>query len=299
MIKLSNIAITHISLVKSGANGKSIIYKSNNIKVPKYENIINIKKTDKEQGVIYGIVYSPDEEDSQGDFADSEEIKKAAYAFMKAKNINNVDMNHTFENVDAFVAESWIVKANDSIFPNEKEGSWAVAIQLESDELKALAKSGEIAGLSMAGDAEKTEVQKAEDSASKFKKLWEALGESITGFSIDVWTSIQKGKEVDTEKYKDELKAKIKDSTGALEKSFNEVAEKADSAEHAVVKQQKEVEELKKSNSDKDKKIESLVKSVELLEKSSVEIHEALKKSTQLNGLKNKKIEKDDTKGIV
>ena len=84
-----------------------------------------------------------------------------------------------------------------------------------------------------------------------------------------------------------------------MEKSFNEVAEKADSAEHAVVKQQKELEELKKSNSDKDKKIESLVKSVELLEKSSVEIHEALKKSTQLNGLRNKKIEKDNTKGIV
>jgi hypothetical protein len=129
-IELSNIDITHISLVKKGANGKQIIYKS--AKDGKYKKDIEIKKSDSEKGIVYGIVYSPDEVDSQGDYATADEIEKAAYGFMKSLNQRNVDVEHSFVSEDAFVAESWILKSNDPIFPDEPEGSWAVAIKLES-----------------------------------------------------------------------------------------------------------------------------------------------------------------------
>ncbi len=304
MIKLSNIAITHISLVKSGANGKSIIYKSADTDAP-YENRISIKKTDEEQGVVYGIVYSPDEVDSQGDMTDVSEIKKAAYAFMKAKNVGNVDVNHDFNNTDAFVAESWIVKGGDEIFPDEKQGSWAVAIQLESEELKKMAKDGEIAGLSMAGTAEKTEVAKAEDSA--WKKLWTALGESISGFNMEFWTRIEKGESVDMDKYQKELKEKLQEATGSVEKAVEKIAEEADDAKQATAEQAKEIKALKKSNADKDKlikeqgeKLEALTKDVKESGEKTAEIEETLKKSSQNNNPKDKKLEKeDDLKGVV
>lgn len=134
--RLKDIKITHISLVKEGANGKSFIYKGED----GYFCNVQIAKSDEEKGVVYGIVYSPDEIDSQGDSATKEEIEKAAFLFMKNLNINNVDKNHDFKPVGAFVCESWIVKSGDPLFGEEKVGSWAVGIKLESDDLKTAVK---------------------------------------------------------------------------------------------------------------------------------------------------------------
>ncbi|MBE3607045.1 hypothetical protein CCAL13119_08925 [Campylobacter sp. RM13119] len=164
-VKLKNLNITHISLVKAGANKKNIIYKSSK-ENPSYEKMIKIAKNDEEKGVIYGIVYSPDEVDTQGETADAKEIEKAAYAFMKGLNGANIDREHDFKPDGAYVAESWIVRENDALFKSEKIGSWAVAIKLENDELKEAVKKGEIAGLSMAGTAQREGVSKSEDSVS-------------------------------------------------------------------------------------------------------------------------------------
>ena len=62
--KLTNLSITHISLVKAGANKKSIIYKSD-ASEPSFEKDVSIAKFDEEKGVVYGIVYSPDEVDKR------------------------------------------------------------------------------------------------------------------------------------------------------------------------------------------------------------------------------------------
>lgn len=152
--KLENLEVSCISLVKSGANKKSIIYKSNSS--ANIQKEIKIAKSS-DEGVIYAVVYSPDEIDTQGEFADANTIKKAAYGFMKSGFTKNVDKEHDFKSVDAFIAESWLIRKGDPLFPNEKEGSWAVGIKLESEELKAAVKSGEIAGISMAGLANKIE----------------------------------------------------------------------------------------------------------------------------------------------
>lgn len=223
--KLSGITITHISLVKAGANNKSIIYKSCD-KEPIYKKQIEIKKSDVEEGVVYGIVYSPDEIDTDDEYADAGEIKKAAYSFMKNKNTVNVDKDHSFANEKAFIAQSWITKENDATFPNEKQGSWAVAIQLEDEELKKAAKNGEIAGISMAGVAVSTK----EKSADKNESLIETIKKTFE-------TILNKNKEskVNEKEIEDAIKKaveplvtqvnKLSDELKGLKVNYNETKE--------------------------------------------------------------------------
>ena len=45
----------------------------------------------------------------------------------------------------SFVAESWITKGSDPLFPDEPEGSWAVGIRVEDESLWASVKKGELA----------------------------------------------------------------------------------------------------------------------------------------------------------
>lgn len=169
---LKNIKVEFISLVHKGANRKSVIWKSAD-KEPDNQREIPIKKTDEEKQLVYGIVYSPDEVDTDGDYTTSAEIEKSAHDFMKSARVGNVDKDHSFEKEDgAFVAESWIVRKEDPVFPDEKEGSWAVAIKVEDEELWSLVKKGDIGGLSIGGVADK--IAKAADfnSVQTVEGLW-------------------------------------------------------------------------------------------------------------------------------
>lgn len=239
--KLKDIAITHISLVKAGANGKAIIYKSADA-TPTYDKQIVIKKTDNEKGIVYGIVYSPNEVDTDGEFTDANEIVKAAYGFMKAKNTTNVDKQHSFENEKAFVAESWIVKKNDSIFPDEKEGSWAVAIKLEDDELKKAVKDGEIAGISMAGTAQKEDVEKSfslSDLLDVFTKLFSSTSVNLSGHVYN-----DKINKQEDELKKEDIEAAVKVAVEPFIKSVKDLEGKVETLE----KEKKEMEDLLKQS---------------------------------------------------
>jgi hypothetical protein len=269
--QLSSIAITHISLVKAGANGKSIIYKSSDAK-PSYMKQIEIKKSD-EEGVVYGIVYSPDEVDTDGDYATADEIKKAAYSFMKNKNTANVDKDHSFDIEKAYIAQSWIIKSGDATFPDEKEGSWAVAIQLEDDALIKSVKDGEIAGISMAGTAMKKEdsqsVEKADEKSFSLNDMVEAFKKVFGYTSISVHGSYDKNIDKSTKKEEDlkkeDLEAAIKDAVEPLVK-----------------------------------KVGDLETQVETLKKSDEETKEALKKSKQNNDPAPAAVEKEnEIKGIL
>lgn len=272
MPRLSNIAITHISLVKAGANKKSIIYKSSE-KEPEYSKEISFKKSDDEKGIVYGIVYAPEQKDTDGDFASADEIIKAAYSFMKERNTTNVDKQHSFENVEAFVAESWIVKENDSVFPDEPVGSWAVAIKLENEELKKAVKDGDIAGLSMAGTAIKKEDKeltlKADvktfslnDLVDAFKSMFSSTYVNISG---NAYSDVNKSNKENTQKMEKE----------EIEKALNDALEPL----------KKEIDTLKTKN--------------EVLEKSNKEMEEALKKSKQDNNPLEIKKEANPIKGIM
>ncbi len=275
-IELSDIAITHISLVKAGANGKEFIYKSTAVSAG-YENIISIKKTDEEQGVVYGIVYAPEEVDSQGDFASAVEIKKAAYAFMKSLNAKNVDVEHSFNNENAFVAESWIVKTGDSIFPNEPDGSWAVAIQLESEALKKSAREGELQGLSMAGQATKTEVEKAESIGdSAFKNFFTTMADITTGVWVEFSTYVEKSKNKGDTNMAEVMKSYAEIMKEKLVKATKEAGD-------ALSTQNAKVEKLEASaqkTADTVKALEGSVAQLQAVNKELVGKNETLEKTT-------------------
>ncbi len=321
--RLTDINVTHISLVKAGANGKVFIYKSA-ADPGGYEHTIEIRKTDEEQGIVYGIVYSPGQVDTQGDFAEAGDIKKAAYGFMKSLNAKNVDVGHSFQNEDAYVAESWLTKSGDPIFPDEPEGSWAVAIQLESDELKEMAKSGDLAGLSMAGTAQKTEVKKA-DEDTPLKRLFSAFADAVGEVWFDFGGRIAKSKEEgfdmkkEMESLGDSIKKKINASVagvaGEIEKSNKEQAEKIEALEKSAKEAGEKMDELVKSNEELKKANEDLVtvnndlkkdneklsddlkkqgEKITDLEKKTGDVEETLKKSSQKKDIKKDEAKKDN-----
>jgi len=160
--------ISFISLVKAGANQKVVIWKSaaQPGELTLQKEII-ILKTDDEKQMVYGIVYSPGEVDTDGDFATAAAIEKMAYKFMKNGKTPNVDQQHDFVADEGFVAESWITKSGDPLFADQPVGSWAVGIKVENQETWALVKSGEIKGLSMAGAAQTVPVQKKNGGVMK------------------------------------------------------------------------------------------------------------------------------------
>jgi hypothetical protein len=174
--RLKKVDANFISLVGKGANNKIIIFKSANITGGlQYEKQVSIKKIDEDQHLVYGIVYSPDEVDLQGDLASADVIKDMAYNFMKNARTNNVDQQHNFIGDEGFVAESWLTKQGDTIFPSEKVGSWAVGIKVEKEETWQLVKKGEITGLSLAGLAAVEEVSKPDVNGQESNGFFEKI----------------------------------------------------------------------------------------------------------------------------
>lgn len=174
--RLKKVEAEFISLVGKGANNKIIIFKAGqNAGGFQIQKQVEIKKLDEDQRMVYGIVYSPDEVDLQGDIASAEVIKDMAYSFMKNAKTNNVDQQHNFISDEGFVAESWLTKTGDSIFPLEKEGSWAVGIKIEKEETWQLVKNGEITGLSLAGLAVVEEVKKADAQNKTMNNFFEKI----------------------------------------------------------------------------------------------------------------------------
>ena len=196
MRRLKKIDVNFISLVDKGANRKKLIFKRDGAGEFAFEKFLNIKKQDIEERMIFCIVYSPEEPDTQGDSASADVIKDAAYNFMRSARTNNVDKQHDFVPDEGFVAESWIIKENDFVFPEEAQGSWAVGIKVENDDTWELIKSGNITGISLAGLAVTEEIAKeveapsggvkdSEDNLIRFsiQSLIGKLEEALAGFN--------------------------------------------------------------------------------------------------------------------
>lgn len=231
--RLSDIEITHISLVKEGANGKTVIYKSKE-ECGEYSRDVKIVKSNDEKGIVYGIVYSPDEIDSQGDMASAEEIEKAAFSFMKSLNINNVDKNHDFKPEGAFVCESWIVKSGDPLFSDQKVGSWAVGIKLESNELRDAVKKGDLKALSMAGTATKQDDGLLKSLLKGFEAILKGLNKEN---SLKEGENLQKDKEVeDVLKGLEDINIKFKE-LDTLREEINELKNELKKSKQDVEKQ--------------------------------------------------------------
>ena len=152
MAKLLNLNVNFISIVDDGANRKPIVYKNDTGDQARFDLPIRIVKSDEEKGLIYGVVYEPDTVDTQGDWADSATIERAAHDFLIKGKVRMVDTMHDYTPIDGGVVESFIKNGEAKNYPDAKDGAWLVAIKPD-DMTKMKVKSGEYRGLSLSGTA--------------------------------------------------------------------------------------------------------------------------------------------------
>jgi hypothetical protein len=147
---ISEASITHLSLVKRGANRtRFAVIKAENALARE----VPIAKADDERHLAYGAVYVPNVPDSHNDWMSADEIEKAAHRFLASGAVNNVDHEHDLKNTGSVVVESFIARDGDADFP---VGAWVVGVHVPSPDLWRMVKSGEITGFSMFGQGIKT-----------------------------------------------------------------------------------------------------------------------------------------------
>jgi len=104
-----------------------------------------------EKGLIYGVVYAPNEVDTDGDFADAEEIECAAHNFLPDAVMN---LHHKDNLEDVQVVESYIAPCDFKMGEQVvTKGSWVLVTKVCNEDLKKAIASGEITGYSLEGSA--------------------------------------------------------------------------------------------------------------------------------------------------
>jgi hypothetical protein len=120
----------------------------------KFDSIIELLPVEKagDEHIVYGIVYQPDTVDAQGDKANAEEIKKAAYDFME--NVQTFKVMHKGKKVKVKILENYIAPVDFTIEKrNVKKGSWVLVTRILDKKLWKEIKAGKLTGYSMAGYA--------------------------------------------------------------------------------------------------------------------------------------------------
>lgn len=151
MANLKDLSVSFLSLVARPATGKGLTLKSDN-PAERFTTFDLVVKND-EMMRAYGIVYSPGQVDAHGDSADADTIRRAQAEFMREGRLKNIDVEHSFNAEQAYVAESWLVRKGDPLFPGEPEGSWAAGIQIGDPDIWRQLKAGDLTGISLAGVA--------------------------------------------------------------------------------------------------------------------------------------------------
>lgn len=131
---------------------------------------MRIMKVSEEQRIVAGIVYEPDVVDSQGDFADAEEIEKACHHFMM--NGAKLGIMHTEEAGDrAYIVENYIARSSH-VIGNQvvRKGTWVIAVKVYDDALWADINEGRYTGFSMGGLAEVDELKCLYEDVSSMDK---------------------------------------------------------------------------------------------------------------------------------
>jgi len=115
-----------------------------------------IIKLDKKKQIVGGIVYEPNEVDTQGDYTDTAEIEKAMHRFMEkyATNAKRIRIDHKgkkyfFPILECFQPESDTVKGDQPL----KKGSWWIQIKILNKEIWKKIEDGTLTGFSMGGRA--------------------------------------------------------------------------------------------------------------------------------------------------
>jgi hypothetical protein len=116
----------------------------------------NIIKIDKKKQMVGGIVYEPDEVDTQGDYTDKKEIEKAMNRFMikyatdsKRIKINHMGKRLLFPIIESFIPDHDTIKGDQPL----KAGTWWLMLKVPYDKIWKDIESGKLTGFSMGGTA--------------------------------------------------------------------------------------------------------------------------------------------------
>lgn len=210
MRRIRKANIKFISLVPKGANKLEPVYKADGSFT--LGCLTKASDTFDDKGELLCVVYAAEHRDSQGDIADREAIKEAAYGFIA--NGAGIDISHDGKALPkdrARVAENFLVQKTDPRFHGWKdadgkdvdlEGAWASVIKIDCPELRKKYRSGEWAGVSMGGTAiveqEKADVDRLIEALTKAvnppkpPKIEETemdakeMKELLTGFATEI-----------------------------------------------------------------------------------------------------------------
>ena len=114
------------------------------------ECIVEFKKSDEAKQIVYGEVYKPDVEDTDGNWMTHETIEKMAHDFMSNLKNDQIDRNHTGLKDKGTIVESFIVRKGD---PDFIEGAWVVGVHVPDKEVWQQIMKGELTGFSIEGTA--------------------------------------------------------------------------------------------------------------------------------------------------
>lgn len=124
---------------------------------------IPFQKRDDEERIVGGIVYAPNQVDSQGDWTDEVELKKAMYQFMEASqgfNEMHVTQDKRVSVLECFQPEEDTVKGGGVI----PAGAWWVSLRVHDDDLWEKVKSEEYTGFSLQGSGTRIKDYAPQDS---------------------------------------------------------------------------------------------------------------------------------------
>jgi hypothetical protein len=160
------------------------------------EMSVQIKKVDEELQIVYAEVYVPNVPDSDNDFMTVETVREMAHGFLAEGRVTKVDVEHSKDDIQAAVVESFVARKGD---PDFIVDSWVTGIKIYDPEIWELVKSGEINGFSLDGigqgvDTELEieipefvigETDKEEGHVHIFKVYFDEEGNFMGGKTID------------------------------------------------------------------------------------------------------------------
>ena len=117
----------------------------------KTEQIVEFKKSDSKQQIVFGEVYVPDRRDTDGNFMTAETIEKMAHDFLANNRNAQISKGHDGNTNKGCVVESFIAREGD---PDFIAGSWVVGVHVPDAKIWKSIENGELTGFSIEGTGE-------------------------------------------------------------------------------------------------------------------------------------------------
>ncbi|QPI66388.1 hypothetical protein IR194_07790 [Exiguobacterium sp. PBE] len=170
MGRITDLQVTHVSIVDKAANRRKFLLMKSDEQQPNVEQTVRVVKSDAAEQILYGVVYEPLVKDAHDDYMTADDIEKAAHMFLK--DYRQIDKQHDFVSQVGEVIESYISPV-DFTMGDElvTKGTWVMAVKVD-DETWQAAQDGLFTGFSLAGygnveKAQETPQEPSEDVLTK------------------------------------------------------------------------------------------------------------------------------------